>query len=160
MLVVCRRYANSNEDAEDILQEGFITVFTKLHQFRMEGSFEGWIRRIIVSRAIEHCRKKSNIFSMADIDEYYEEAISPNDIIGNMEADELMQMISELPGNLKMVFNLYIFEDMGHKEIAETLGIAEGTSKSSLFHARVFLRKKMKQSMTEPKQNKFYGKRL
>ena len=160
MLGVCRRYVKTIEEAEDILQEGFITVFTKLHQFKGTGSLEGWIRRIMVSRAIEYCRKKVRIFPFTDVNGIEEEPVSPEDVLNTISANELMQMISELPDMQRLVFNLSIFEDMSHEEIAKELSIPVGTSKSTLFYAKVLLRKKLNQSMQVAKKNNYHEKRL
>ncbi len=147
MLGVCRRYAKSIEEAEDILQEGFVTVFTKLSQFRMEGSLEGWIRRIMVSRAIESYRKQSRIFPMTDMEGLEERIPGSDDVLNTLSAKDLLAMIDQLPAMQKIVFNLYIFEDMRHDEIAAKLKIPAGTSKSTLYYARLSLRKKINQSM-------------
>lgn len=160
MFVVCRRYANSREETEDILQEGFITVFKKLSQFKMEGSFEGWIRRIMVSRAIEHYRKMIRMFPVIDIEGIEEKFVSPENVLSNIATKDLLEMIQELPLINKLVFNLFIFEDKSHKEIAQSLNIAEGTSKSALFHARIILRKKIKMSMMVAQNNSYNEKRL
>lgn len=160
MLFVCFRYAKSREEAEDILQEGFITVFNKLSQFKGEGSFEGWIRRIMVNKAIEQYRKTSKIFPLVDIEDIHDELVDVNDVQSNIAANELLEMIQSLPPMYKMVFNLYIFEDMNHKEIAEHLGIVEGTSKSNLFHARMLLRKKLNHSMIAAKKNEYHERKL
>jgi RNA polymerase sigma factor (sigma-70 family) len=155
MLFVCCRYTNTREEAEDILQEGFLTVFTKLSQFKGEGSLEGWVRRIMVNKSIEHYRKASKIFTLVDIENVKDELIDADDVLSNISANELLEMIQSLPPMYKMVFNLYIFEDMNHKEIAERLGIVEGTSKSNLFHARMLLRKKLNHSMVAAKNNEY-----
>jgi RNA polymerase sigma factor (sigma-70 family) len=160
MLGVCRRYVKTLEEAEDILQEGFITVFTKLIQFKMEGSLEGWIRRIMVSRAIEHYRKAARFFPLTDIEGKENELVSPDDVLSAISADELLQMISQLPEMHRVVFNLYIFEDMDHKEISTMLSIPVGTSKSTLFYARMMLREKIKQSMQEAKKINYNEGRL
>lgn len=152
MLGVCRRYAKTNEEAEDILQEGFITVFSKLSQFKMQGSLEGWVRRIMVSRAIEHYRKAARFFPVVDLEGKENELASPENVLSSISADELLQMISELPEMHRMVFNLYIFEDMDHKEISAMLNIPVGTSKSTLFYARAMLRNKIKQNMQVAKK--------
>lgn len=155
MLGVCRRYVKSIEEAEDILQEGFITVFSKLHQFKMQGSLEGWIRRIMVSRAIEHYRKAARFVPVLDIEGKENMLISPDDVLSSISADELLLMISELPDTHRMVFNLYIFEDMDHKDIAQKLNIPVGTSKSTLFYARMMLRNKIERSMQEAKKTNY-----
>lgn len=160
MLGVCRRYVKTIEEAEDILQEGFISVFTKLHQFKMEGSLEGWIRRVMVSRAIEYYRKAAHVFPVTNIEDVENEVASADDILSAISADELLNMISELPAMHKVVFNLYIFEEMEHSEIAEALKIPLGTSKSTLFYARMMLRKKIEQSMQVAKKNEYHERRL
>ena len=160
MLFVCCRYSTCKEEGEDTLQEGFITVFEKLKQFKGDGSLEGWIRRIMVNKSIESYRKKSRVFPVVDIEDMQNEMVDVNDIQSNISANELLEMIQELPPMYRMVFNLYIFEEMNHKEIAEKLGIVEGTSKSNLFHARVLLRKKLNHSMIAAKKNVYHERQL
>lgn len=155
MLTVCLRYVKKREEAEDVLQEGFITVFEKLNQFKMQGSFEGWVRRIMVNKAIEFYRKASKVFPVLDIDEVEDHFVTNESITSNISSRELMDMIHELPPMYKMVFNLYAFEGMTHKEIAENLGIAEGTSKSNLSDARTLLKKKVARSMMIAKKNDY-----
>lgn len=160
MLFVCCRYATSKEEGEDILQEGFITVFDKLKQFKGDGSLEGWVRRIMVNKAIESYRKKSKVYPLVDIEDVQNEMVDVNDVQSNISANELLEMIQTLPPMYRMVFNLYIFEEMNHKEIAEKLGIVEGTSKSNLFHARVLLRKKLNHSLIAAKKNDYHEQQL
>jgi RNA polymerase sigma factor (sigma-70 family) len=155
MLTVCLRFAKRREEAEDILQEGFITVFEKLKQFKMQGSFEGWVRRIMVNKAIENYRKASKVFPIIDIEDVEDNFVTNESISSNIAAKELMEMIHELPPTYKMVFNLYAFEGMTHKEIADNLGIAEGTSKSNLSDARTLLKKKVARSMMVAKKNDY-----
>lgn len=159
MLTVCLRYANKREEAEDILQEGFITVFEKLTQFKMQGSFEGWVRRIMVHKAIENYRKTSRVYPVLDIEDVEDNFISQEDIVSNIATKELLNIIQELPPMYKMVFNLYAFEGMTHREIAENLGIAEGTSKSNLSDARNILKKKVALSMMVAKKNDYNEQR-
>jgi RNA polymerase sigma-70 factor (ECF subfamily) len=147
MLTVCLRYTDNREEAEDILHEGFIIVFDKLHQFKMQGSFEGWIRRIMVNKCIEAYRKKARIFPVVNMGNVKDVFISPEEILSSISTNDLLAMIQELPPMYKQVFNLYVFEGMLHKEIAQALNITEGTSKSNLFDARAILKKKIKQSM-------------
>lgn len=143
MLTVCMRYAGNRIEAEDVLQEGFIIVFEKMAQFRMQGSFEGWIRKIMVNKSLEHLRKTNKIFPVLDIDNIEDKFISEEDVLNLIDSKELLNMIQELPPMYKMVFNLFVFEGMGHKEIAAMLGIVEGTSKSNLSDARNLLKKKI-----------------
>ncbi len=147
MLIVCLRYAKSREEAEDVLQEGFITVFEKLNQFKMQGSFEGWIRRIMVNKSIENYRKVTRLYQLMDVDDVEDTFVGPDDVAGNIDTKDLLNMIHQLPPVYKMVFNLYVFEGMSHKEIADTLNIAIGTSKSNLSDARNILKKKLNQIM-------------
>ena len=144
MLAVCCRYADRREGAEDVLQEGFITVFEKLKQFRGEGSLEGWVRRIMINKSIEHYRKASRMFTITNIEDESNQFISSEDIVSNISSKELLELVQELPPGYRMVFNLFAFEGMKHKEIAEQLGISEGTSKSNLSDARTILKRKVK----------------
>jgi RNA polymerase sigma-70 factor, ECF subfamily len=143
MLTVCMRYAGNRAEAEDVLQEGFIIVFQKMAQFRMQGSFEGWIRKIMVNKSLEHLRSINKVYPVLDIDNIEDKFISEEDILNLLDSKELLKMIQELPPMYKMVFNLFVFEGMGHKEIASMLGIVEGTSKSNLSDARNLLKKKI-----------------
>ena len=146
MFSVCFRYSRNREEAEDILQEGFMKVFEKIHTFKSEGSLEGWIRRIMVNTAIQKYReKKSSAGLIVSIETYPENMnlTSSDDAISKMGANELIQMIQKLTPAYQMVFNLYVFEGLKHREIAERLGISEGTSKSNLADARTMLKKEI-----------------
>ncbi len=138
MYAVCLRYAGNAEGAEDILQEGFIKVFKKLDSFRNEGSFEGWIRRIFVNTAIEHFRRKKYLLPVTEKEENTIEGkyISVLDELG---AKDIMALVQELSPGYRTVFNMYVVEGYTHKEIADQLGISEGTSKSQLSRAKVIL---------------------
>ena len=138
MYAVCLRYAGNAEEAEDILQEGFIKIFKKLESFRSEGSFEGWIRRIFVNTAIEHFRRKRYLQTVSEKEE---NTIEGNDIsvLDKMAAKDIVALIKELSPGYRTVFNLYVVEGYSHKEIADMLGISEGTSKSQLSRAKVIL---------------------
>jgi len=153
MLTVCMRYANNQEEAEDILQEGFIIVFEKMSQFKMQGSFEGWIRKVMVNKSLEHLRKATKIYPVLNIDKVEDKFISQDDILNTIASKELLKMIQELPPMYKMVFNLYVFEGMSHKEIAAQVGIAEGTSRSNLSDARTLLKKKIHHNVTIETKN-------
>src|SRR5665213_1891046 len=155
MLTVCMRYASSREEAEDILQDGFIIVFDKLKQFKMEGSFEGWIRKIMVNKAIESFHNSSRLQPLLDIEDVEDNFVSEETILSTIAANDLLKMIQELPPVYKMVFNLHVFEQMTHKEIAAKLGIAEGTSKSNLSDARTLLKKKIQKSMIVSQKRAF-----
>jgi len=151
MMNVCLRYSKSREEAEDTLVEGFMKVFDHISKFRKEGSLEGWIRKIIVNTAVEKFRKKGMLYATLNIEEIKEKDFSGPDILSEMSADELMHMIQALPAGYRMVFNLYAFEGLKHKEIAEKLGISEGTSKSNLYDARAILKKEVELSRRQAK---------
>lgn len=147
MLVVCLRYAKTREEAEDILQEGFIKMFDKLAQFSGDGSFEGWVRRIMVTTALMKLRSQRTLQPVVEIDTVQHQQFSNAEFLPKLDAKELLMMVQKLPPMYKMVFNLYAFEGMKHREIAEMLGISEGTSKSNLFNARAILQKAVESSM-------------
>ncbi len=140
MLFVCFRYCKSREEAEDVLQDGFIKIFKYINTFKFEGSFEGWVRRIMVNTAIEHIRKNKQMHVFEDVENILESPESELDITGKLNEKELLKMVRMLPDGYKTVFNMYVIEGYSHKEIAEMLGIAEGTSKSQLSKAKVFLK--------------------
>jgi RNA polymerase sigma-70 factor (ECF subfamily) len=151
MFTVCLRYASSREEAKDLLQEGFIKVFDCLHQFKFEGSFEGWMKRVIVNNALQKIRSKSHLHAIVPIEDAQQtQAVSPQEIFSHLSTKELLQMVQELPTIYRLVFNLYVFEGMKHKEISKLLGISEGTSKSNLHDARVILQKKLREIVNLP----------
>lgn len=137
------RYATSRVEAEDILQNGFIKLFSKLDDFRGEGSFEGWVRRIMVHSAIEYYRKNYKMMQVMDIEESgYEQQVQAH-IIEKLNAQELLTLIQQLPAGYRMVFNMYAIEGYSHKEIAGMAGITEGASKSQLSRARAILKEQI-----------------
>ena len=142
MLGVCMRYAKDRYEAEDMLQLGFVKVFQKVKEFRADGSFEGWVRRIMVNTAIEVYRKNQRSLSVVDIDEVYDAPQSMFDMNG-LEAKDLLALVQQLSTGYRLVFNLYAIEGFSHKEIAEQLGISEGASKSQLSRARAILKDKL-----------------
>jgi RNA polymerase sigma factor (sigma-70 family) len=145
MFAVCFRYSRSREDAEDTFHEGFMKVFQNIKSFRRQGSLEGWIRRIMVHTAIEKFRKQSQLYAMVRIEDHTElPHDTDHDLLDRISAKELMELVRQLPPVYKMVFNLYAFEGYKHREIAEQLGITEGTSKSNLSDARTILKRKIK----------------
>lgn len=153
MFSVCLRYAKSREEAEEVLQEGFMKVFTFLHQFNFEGSFEGWIRKIMVNCALQKYRSKARLHAVVDIETNQQEIVETENILAQIGTKELLKMVQELPPVYRLVFNLYVFEGMKHKEIAAHLGISEGTSKSNLFDARAILQKAVNNSLQVAKKN-------
>lgn len=135
MFGVCMRYAPNAEEAEDVLQEGFVKVFTRLAQFRGGGSFEGWLRRVFVHTAIERYRKRRRAVPTETLEDYHAEAAEapwPD----SDDLEQLLQLIRQLPEGCRAVFNLYVVEGYAHREIAEMLGVSEGTSRSQLNFAR------------------------
>lgn len=136
MFGVCLRYARSREEAEDLLQDGFLKVFQKLSSFKNEGSLEGWIRRVMVNTSLDHIRQQK--LQWAD-PETIEEPGTDAGVIEKMNAGELLALIQQLPTGFRTVFNLYAIEGYSHREIGEMLQISEGTSKSQYARARVQL---------------------
>ena len=145
MMAICLRYAKNEDEAKDILQDGFIKVFEKIDKYGFEGSFEGWLRRIIVNTAIDTYRKNKREYSLneamvkdenttVDFDESTSkyESLSVKDVVNSMQ---------KLSPAYRTVFNLYVMEGMTHKEIADELNISEGTSKSNLAKAKLNIRK-------------------
>jgi len=146
MFAVCLRYSKSREEAEDILQDGFVKVFHSIQQFMGTGSFEGWVRRIMVNTALEALRKKKLDFSSFDIAHAGNQPDETFDLTGKLSAQDLLTIIQELPNGYRTIFNLYAIEGYQHKEIAVMLNISEGTSKSQLARARGMLQEKLKKS--------------
>jgi RNA polymerase sigma factor (sigma-70 family) len=144
MFAICLRYSEDYHQAEDLLQEGFIKVFRHVSGFRSEGSFEGWLRRIFVNTAIEHHRRKHHLYPLVEVLNT-EMEIQDKGVLEQLAADDLMDMVNSLSPGYRTVFNLYAVEGYNHKDIADMLGISEGTSKSQLARARVILQKKVEQ---------------
>ncbi|MEO9211350.1 MAG: RNA polymerase sigma factor, partial [Ginsengibacter sp.] len=140
MYGICLRYSENTEDANDILQEGFIKVYKNLGKFRSEGSFEGWLRRIFVNTSIEHFRKKVKFYNVTEVQE---NTIEDNNIdaLDSLATKDIMNMINQLSPGYKAVFNMHVIEGYSHKEIADILGITEGTSKSQLARSKGVLKK-------------------
>ena len=143
-MAVCKRYLGNSTDAEDTLMEGFMKVYTKIDAFQGQGSFEGWIRRIITNEALMKIRK-NNLYKTIDIEETWDLFI-PENALMNLQVEEIEELINDMPRGYRTVFNLYAIEGYSHKEIADLLGISEGTSKSQLSRARVILQSKIKSS--------------
>ncbi|MCE1198229.1 MAG: RNA polymerase sigma factor [Marinilabiliales bacterium] len=144
MYGVCLRYARDKDEAQDILQEGFIRVFLKMDQYEFKGSFEGWMRKIMVNAALERFRKNDKLYPVEEI-RVYESAEWADETTSAIDAADLMKMIQELPPRYKMVFNLYAIEGYSHQEIGELMNISEGTCKSNLSRARAILQKKVEE---------------
>ncbi|WP_443938003.1 RNA polymerase sigma factor [Pedobacter sp. MW01-1-1] len=142
MLAVCMRYAKDRMEAEDVLQMGYIKVFQKVKEYRGDGSFEGWIRRIMVNTAIESYRKQVRSLNVVEIDQAFEQPSTGFDF-SRLGMQDLMRVIQKLADGYRLVFNMYAIEGYSHKEIAESLGISEGASKSQLSRARALLKEEI-----------------
>jgi len=156
MYALCCRYVPSKMEAEDVLVVAFTKVFERIDQFKAEGSFEGWLRRIIVNESLTYLRRNKNMYLETEI-----ETVDKNPDFGqlenHLEADDLLRMVGELPTGYRMVFNLYAIDGYSHKEIAEQLEISENTSKSQLSRARVLLKKKLNELEKEVETKKSNG---
>lgn len=149
MMAVCLRYSKDYETARDLLHDGFIQVFQKIGSFKNKGSFEGWMRRVFVNISLENYRQEQrknliyNDYSKEELDLY--ETTQDDDPleIGNIAKSDILKIIQEMPEGYRTVFNLFIFEDMSHKEIAEQLSIAENSSRSQFSRAKDFLQKRV-----------------
>ncbi len=156
MFGVCLRYAKDFAEAEDNLQDGFITVFTKLKDFRHEGSFEGWVRRIMVNTCLDRYRKNQSMMYVEEVHPN-ETATHADEAMANLPLEDLVKVIQQLPDQYRLVFNLYVMEGHNHQEISKELGISEGTSKSNLSRAREILRHKLESQYGEMKRNRRYS---
>jgi RNA polymerase sigma factor (sigma-70 family) len=144
MLTICVRYVSNRYEAEEILMDGFMRVFEKIGQYKSEGSFEGWIRRIMVNESLMYLRKNKQWRAEIALEEAAPEAdtaFADQDLM----AEDLMNLLEQLPSGYKTVFNLYAIEGYSHAEIAESLGITESTSKSQLHRARALLQRLLTQ---------------
>lgn len=153
MFGVCLRYTSDAEIARDVLHDGFIKVFTSIRSFRNEGSFEGWVRRIMVNTALEHLRRSRNNFTV-DIEQA--RGIESKGATTTPDYDIMLKTVMELPQQYRTVFNLYAIEEYSHAEIAAMLGITESTSKSNYSRARAILRKKL-EKILEINYEEFFG---
>ena len=142
MMGVCMRYATDRMEAEDMLQNGFIRVFQRMNDYRGEGSFEGWVRRIMVHSAIEYYRKHHKMMQAVDMSEVSEPSVDPL-ATAKLGAQELMNLIQQLAPGYRIVFNLYAIEGYSHREIGKIAGITEGASKSQLSRARAILKEQI-----------------
>jgi RNA polymerase sigma-70 factor (ECF subfamily) len=140
MLAICLRYSKSRDEAEDLIQEGFLKIFHNINTYRKQGSLEGWIKRIMINHALNQYKKNRKIPFAEDVDEINENEIlffdEEPENIEPVPAETLLAMIQSLPEGYRMVFNLYVFEKYSHKEIAEAMNISENTSKTQLMKAR------------------------
>ncbi len=143
MLGVCARYFQNIEDAQDALQDGFVKVFSNIKAFREEGSFEGWIRRIMVNTSLNLHRKNLKHYYHIDISETESRIVDKRMEFDHLEVQDMLKMVQSLPNGYRLVFSLYEIEGYSHKEIADELGVSVNTSKSQLLKARRRLREKL-----------------
>lgn len=147
MYAICLRYSSDKESAKDLLQDGFMKVFSRISSFQEKGSLEGWIKRVFINLALENIRKQKVVTHFADDIQNISDVsdISDEEEMYNISETELIHMIQELPPGYAAVFNMYAIENYSHKEIAQELGISESTSRSQYVRARQMLQKKVKQ---------------
>ena len=150
MFAICMRYCANYEEARDLLHDGFVTVYTKIGQFKNVGSFEGWVRRIFVNHAVEWYRNKSKFEIISYGDDYDRFVVEPEydeqyeDDGYHITEAELLALVEKLPHQYKVVFNLYVIDGLSHKEIGKKLGISESTSRSNLLRARGIMQKQVR----------------
>lgn len=143
MMTVCLRYTRHRMEAEDILQDAFIKVFDNIHRFESKGSFEGWVRRIVINTALKNASRYSFQKEGIGMESVIESSEDPS-VFAKMTEDELLNLISQLPDGYRIVFNLFVIEGYSHREISETLGIEESTSRSQLVKARNMLQNRIR----------------
>jgi len=143
MFAICLRYSKNRQEAEDILQDGFIKVFTCLDQYKFKGPLKAWIRKIMINCALQKLRNKNLLYLVVQPDNIAEEFVDKSLIVDNINAKELILLVQDLPTMCRLIFNLYVFEGLKHREIAKLLNISEGTSKSNLHDARKLLQRKL-----------------
>ncbi len=153
LFALCLKYSRNYQEAQDNLQNGFITIFEKIEQYNFKGSFEGWLKRIIINTALQTYREK-NVLNLVteEIPEEVEIEIDEEQV----SLEFLLKLIQELPNRYRMVFNLYVLDGYSHKEVASMLDISEGTSKSNLSRARVILRDKIESNQLQIKKNEAF----
>lgn len=148
---ICLRYCHTSFEAEDVFQEAFVKIFRNIGQYKWKGSFEGWVRRIVINAAVDHYKKNTyldNHLSVESIDEKDFDAIA---IASEMEINDLLNIINKLPHGYRVVFNLFAIDGYSHQEIADMLKISEGTSKSQVAKARKYIQKSLLE--TDPLSN-------
>lgn len=139
---ICLKYSRNYQDAEDTLQDSFLIIFDKIKQYSNKGSFEGWLKRIVINTALQKYRKKNHLQLIKEISDT-EEVVEIDFEDTNLDIGFLLKLVQELPDKYRLVFNLYVLDSYSHKEISEMLNISEGTSKSNLSRARKKLKEKL-----------------
>ena len=151
LFALCLKYSKNYQEAQDNLQDGFITIYKKIDQYQFKGSFEGWLKRIVINTALQKYREKNVLNLISDeIPDKVEVEVDET----TLSLDYLLKIIQELPNQYRLVFNLYVLDGYSHREIAEMLEISEGTSKSNLSRARQILKRKVEQNVLDEKKNK------
>ena len=145
MLAVCMRYTGSRAKAEDVMHDGFITVFEKIGSYNRMGSFEGWIRRIFVNMALMSLRKADILKFSDELDSAEREYSKESSVLSSISSKELMRLIASMPTGFRIVFNMYAIEGFSHQEIAKELNISEGSSRSQFSRARTWLRDRLRE---------------
>lgn len=145
MMLLCLRYITNQEDAKEALMDGFLSFFRNIGGFTYQGagSVKAWLKKIVVNQCLMHLRKRQPFYQSGKEVEEYEDKDTGEDVLDHLSAKELLQLIHTLPEGYRAVFNLYVFEDMNHREIGELLNISEQTSKSQLHRAKALLKKKI-----------------
>jgi len=149
MMSICMRYAAGREQAHDILQDGFVKVFTKMDHYRGDGPLGGWIARTMVNTALDHLRRNKPYDHSVDLSDAEHLHAEDEHVLSGMTTDEIMALIQALPPGYRTVFNLFAIEGYAHKEIAEMLGVSENTSKSQFMKARAYLRRLLPKEAAE-----------
>lgn len=147
MMVLCLRYIANNEDAKEVLMDAFLSFFRNIGSFTYQGvgSVKAWLKKIVVNQCLMHLRKQHPAFDTnTDITGYVDKEVD-DDTFGQLAVKEILKLVRELPDGYRMVFNLYVFEGMNHREIGEALEISENTSKSQLHRARAILKEKIEE---------------
>ena len=153
MYALCCRYVKDSMEAEDVLVTAFTKILDRIDQYKGEGSFEGWIRRVVVNEALTYLRRNRSMYIETELEAADREP-DYQLISDHLEAEDLLNMIQELPAGYRIVFNLYAIDGYSHKEIADQLSISENTSKSQLSRARVYLQKILAEREATPKQKR------
>lgn len=147
---VCLKYSRNKEEAEDNLQDSFLVIFNKISQYKEKGAFEGWLKRIAINTCLQKYRNQG-VFDIIPNREIPDEEVVTDFEDESLSLDYLLQLIQQLPNRYRLVFNLYVLDGYSHKEIAETLAISEGTSKSNLARARIILKERIEEETTKKK---------
>jgi len=153
LFALCLKYSRNYQEAQDNLQNGFITIFDKIEQYNFKGSFEGWLKRIIINTALQTYREK-NVLNL--VTEEIPDEVTVEIDEEQISLEFLLKLIQELPNRYRLVFNLYVLDGYPHKEVASMLNISEGTSKSNLSRARLILRDKIELNQSQIKKNEAF----